>query len=770
MKTMRRLFLIALIVCFAFTSATSALAAEYNLGDGSIIIDFQDGKQYVTQSSASQEDSNPVITSGGVETSNTITVSSGEGQTAQFTIEDVNISTDRSSNAIDIADGSEVIMTVSGTNHVDNKAKGSGTSSKAVIHVGDASLTVKGDESSETNKLIVGKDGSYSNSNAAGIGSNKDEAFDGEINIEGNISVTVGSGENSSAIGSGSNGDFNGELNIRDGASVWAESANRGAAIGAGRLGDFTGEINISNSDVYADAFSNGAGIGSGFQGEFSGRVSITDNSDVEAVTGYIRESDGAPKGEGAGIGAGYDGDFSGTVLIKDSTVSAKAYNDGAAIGTGGTDNDSQTAIFSGEVTIDNSNVTLETHDKGIPLGAPEIDGEFSGSISIDGKSEVTLIHGRNSAPGQQVLIGGAVNSGTGSVSIDKNATIKYWTGNYNQSGEISYDDGSFSTAESQEELKEIIKNDESFKYVEHIVGGILVDRMADDNGAGVYFELADVNAGDEVRVELFSGDQYLTCKTITAAEDGTLECIFYTVGSGDSWNQDTWTAYDKVIPTHAVLYINGEEITQDNVEFTSEEWAAFPGTKAPVVVYIPPVQTPDIDADEDAVTVTLSFFGDQATLTPKEGYEIADVIINGVSMGVITELKGLKTGDKVVIATNEIQTEVPEEEDAMNYVLGIQLVARSKMSKAKGKDAVKVYWYAEDGSELDLDGYEIYRSTKRYGNYGAEPIFTTERTVYWNTAIEKGEKYFYKVYGYKVVDGEKVYTEQSLKAWRTAE
>ena len=76
--------------------------------------------------------------------------------------------------------------------------------------------------------------------------------------------------------------------------------------------------------------------------------------------------------------------------------------------------------------------------------------------------------------------------------------------------------------------------------------------------------------------------------------------------------------------------------------------------------------------------------------------------------------------------------------------------------------------WYAKSGKTMDFDGVEIFRSTKRYSGYGKEPIFETSKDAYYNTAIEAGTKYYYKVRGYVMVDGEKCYTDWSAKAWRT--
>ncbi len=116
-------------------------------------------------------------------------------------------------------------------------------------------------------------------------------------------------------------------------------------------------------------------------------------------------------------------------------------------------------------------------------------------------------------------------------------------------------------------------------------------------------------------------------------------------------------------------------------------------------------------------------------------------------------------------------EPEVDADAELKAKVDNLQLVARSEMSSAKGKKAVKVRWYEEDGDDISfLEGYEVFRSVKRFKGYGTKPFFTTEREKYWNTDIEEGMKYFYKVRGYVTIDGEKYYTDWSLKAWRTVE
>ena len=178
----------------------------------------------------------------------------------------------------------------------------------------------------------------------------------------------------------------------------------------------------------------------------------------------------------------------------------------------------------------------------------------------------------------------------------------------------------------------------------------------------------------------------------------------------------------------------------------------------------VPSVQSPTVTASE-GVTTALSSDGTKVTITVADGYELVDVTVNGVSKGAVTTLTGLKTGDKVVVTA---QKKADDNVALIEAVKNTRLIARSAMSAAKGKKAVKVYWYAEDGSDVDFDGYEVYRSLKRYSGFGKSPFFETANEKYYNTAIKKGTKYYYKVRAYKVIGGEKIYTDWSTKAWRT--
>lgn len=68
----------------------------------------------------------------------------------------------------------------------------------------------------------------------------------------------------------------------------------------------------------------------------------------------------------------------------------------------------------------------------------------------------------------------------------------------------------------------------------------------------------------------------------------------------------------------------------------------------------------------------------------------------------------------------------------------------------------IKVTWEKIDG----LDGYIVYRAASKNGTY--YKAFTTTKSSYINTGRTTGKYYFYKVRGYKKMNGKTVYTKYS--------
>ena len=194
------------------------------------------------------------------------------------------------------------------------------------------------------------------------------------------------------------------------------------------------------------------------------------------------------------------------------------------------------------------------------------------------------------------------------------------------------------------------------------------------------------------------------------------------------------------------------------------------------------PNQKPTIQGSEGTKTA-LSADGTKLTITVEDGYEITDVLVNGVSKGAAAEITGLKTGDKVEVKTakkteSTTPTEPTEPKNPTNpsadkkekLVKGVQnttIVLKSKLTK-DGK--VLLTWTKSKGYKVDR--FEIYRSTKKNSAYGTKAFFTTKdgnRAKYLNTKnLKAGRTYYYKIRGVRIIDGKKYYTEYSSKAWRS--
>ena len=104
----------------------------------------------------------------------------------------------------------------------------------------------------------------------------------------------------------------------------------------------------------------------------------------------------------------------------------------------------------------------------------------------------------------------------------------------------------------------------------------------------------------------------------------------------------------------------------------------------------------------------------------------------------------------------------------ALDNVEKRDFATKSKVITRKGgKKVIRLTWTAPDG--VDVDGYEIFRSTKKNSGFGKKPYFTTSNTSYTNTKnLKPGKIYYYKVRAFVVINGERVYTDYSMQAFRT--
>ena len=136
-------------------------------------------------------------------------------------------------------------------------------------------------------------------------------------------------------------------------------------------------------------------------------------------------------------------------------------------------------------------------------------------------------------------------------------------------------------------------------------------------------------------------------------------------------------------------------------------------------------------------------------------------------------DIKNAKTEAEVKAIEEAAQAEIDKilttEEKAivaaLDNVEKRDFATKSKVITRKGgKKVIRLTWTAPDG--VDVDGYEIFRSTKKNSGFGKKPYFTTSNTSYTNTKdLKAGKTYYYKVRAFVVINGERVYTDYSLKA-----
>lgn len=385
----------------------AALAEEYDLANGNIIVSANDSGQYVSQEggvTSEKQTTETVIKQADntAATGNTITVETSGGAKAELTIEDLNVSSGDTS-AIDVKGSSEAEITLKG----DNKLE---TNNASVIHVSEGHVTITGDGTLYADNSI--------HSDHAKIGSNDSEDMSGSIHITGNAQVTTGDDRDDAgygdgaAIGSGKNGDMSGNIVIDENANVTVSSSESGAGIGSGEDGKIssTGNITITdNAEVVSTSGYDGAGIGSGEDRDMSGTITIDGNAKVTAWS----------EKQGAGIGAGENGGVSGTIRIGgDAKVTAGSASDGAGIGGGG-DEDGH-ILKGGKIIIcGNAEVIAIGEDEGCGIGGGE-DAEMEGMILICDNANVTAIGGDRAA-----AIGtDAARDLSGSILILGNASV----------------------------------------------------------------------------------------------------------------------------------------------------------------------------------------------------------------------------------------------------------------------------------------------------------------------------------------------------------
>ena len=427
----------AALMAMVSSIATAAFADTYDLNKGSVDILAEGGKQYITQwedkdnnlcvkdgegkDIRDREDSKIVLTTkdettGKTETAhNTVTIDAKEGNTANVTLQDVNIEVDTAkteSGAIEIKGDGDTNLELNGNNTVltENNWREEHAAIEKADTYGKGTLTIKDDVNDDNSTAKTGTEadttgtllaGGFHQAAAIGGGKGEDLRDTSNITITGGKITAIGGNDGAAAIGGGYDGTGK-NIRIKGNADVIA-AAGEGAAIGGG-----TGSGNsvTITDDAVVNAYSAyDAAIGGG---DSEGRlnspstITISGNATVHAET-----SQG-----GCAIGSGRYGSCSDlTINIeKNANVTAIGSSDAPAIGNrAGTYGTTTINITGGTVNAINSVDSEYGSNDGIGDHSPAIGAtivpERGGACNVNINSSTgdtvvnAYIYGKGSGP-----------------------------------------------------------------------------------------------------------------------------------------------------------------------------------------------------------------------------------------------------------------------------------------------------------------------------------------------------------------------------------
>ena len=352
----------AALMAMVSSIATAAFADTYDLTKGSVDILAEGGKQYITQwedkdndtcvkdgegkEIRDREDSDITLTTkdettGKTETtSNTVTIDAKEDNTANVTLQDVHIETERSwdnsgSAPIEIKGDGDTNLELNGNNTVLSGSSKHAGIEKADVN-GTGTLTIKDDLNDNgkeksgtdaTGTLVAG--GCYSGAGIGGGGYHDGKSYNdtSNITITGGDITAIGGGDGGSGIGGGGRPGGAGKNICIEGNAHVTAAGSEGAAIGGGAsggnsitikdhavvnafgtygsaIGDggmYTSNKNLpttitisGNATVYAETSEGGCAIGSGQKGNAGDlTINIEENANVTAISAYDRPAIG---------------------------------------------------------------------------------------------------------------------------------------------------------------------------------------------------------------------------------------------------------------------------------------------------------------------------------------------------------------------------------------------------------------------------------------------------------------------------------------------
>ena len=552
----------AALMAMVSSIATAAFAAEYNVAKGSVEIVAKDGIQSITQRDDTgafvkdengdidnRPDSDIVLTTKGETepTSNTVTITAEDGNTANVTLQDVHIETESSWNntgsaPIEIKGNGDTNLELNGDNTVLSGDRHHAAIEKADKN-GTGTLTIKDDlnddnstpKDKDENGNAVGGDtgkllaGGYGD--GAGIGGGYNDITDlsyantSNITIKGGEITARGGYEDSAGIGGGTNGNAK-NIRIEGNAHVTA-SGDGGAGIGGGTGGN---DVTITGNAV-VDAYSEyGSAIGDGRPwGGGDTTITISGNATVHAEGKNGTTAIGSSQN-------GHHGNLTITIA-ENANVTAIGSTNAPAIGNAYSSGDGNTTIriTGGTVNAINSYDDNKNLRKDYPaIGAK--DGKLN--LTIDGSTGDTVVNAYQNDD--------AVPDGIGEPTTDpETGELVYGvykiptSADYNKDGSSNlgeknsviinyYKNASVIKEKLQlpDTLDEYAKFDPDWNHHCTITGGTLTKVVHNRKYMEEHPEIVDISKlkGDDLHAwQPIPGGEY---KKPTLEEDGYVDCI----------------------------------------------------------------------------------------------------------------------------------------------------------------------------------------------------------------------------------------------------
>lgn len=256
-----------------------------------------------------------------------------------------------------------------------------------------------------------------------------------------------------------------------------------------------------------------------------------------------------------------------------------------------------------------------------------------------------------------------------------------------------------------------------------------------------------------------------LSSNYVKSVTKGDVTLAEFDYGPNSGWMYTVNGAAPSVGMNSYVLSNNDNVVFYYTPDWTKDQNAI---NSMPTANDEPKVEIKDTDgnAATDKGTIKYDATTGTLTITPAEGYQVADVIVNGISKGAVTSLTGL-TKDDVVEIKFEAASATDPVVDNSKIIKGVKATTVTASTKKTSK-GIKSTWTKSKGYKVDK--YQIYRSTS--GKKGTfKRVYTTKKSTtksYTNKKLKKGKKYYYKVRGVRKIDGKNYYTKWSNVSKRT--